>query len=118
MLDKHGTFDAPTQDELDLMQPRVLAFMFPNTPTTERQISVFDKAVAFQIAHEKSLIAAVGETDLPPNATGFKIGNFSMEFAEGSFNARLTKQTICPTVYGLLLREGLLYRGVEGRCLY
>ena len=35
---------------------------------------------------------------------------------DGTLDMELNRRNICPSVYGLLLRHGLLYRGVEGRC--
>ena len=56
-------------------------------------------------------------TDQVPEGTqSFSIGDFSMTFNKDFLEGRLTRKTICPAAYGLLLRSGLLYRGVEGRC--
>lgn len=117
MPDIHSATDAPTAEEIVLMEPRMMAFIFPNTPTTAAEKAAFDKAVIFQICHEKSAIAALQGQSIPSGVTGFRIGDFQMSFnGSGTDAGRLTKQTICPSAYGLLLREGLLYRGVEGRC--
>ena len=36
-----------------------------------------------------------------------------MSFDTGAMGNQLTKKTVCPAAYGVLLREGLLYKGVE-----
>ena len=56
-----------------------------------------------------------GAQALPDGTKSFSIGNFSMSFEDGSFSSKLTRKSICPTAYGVLLEAGLLYKGVEGR---
>ena len=69
-----------------------------------------DKAVAWQIAHEKSREEAFDQ--IPEGVKGFKIGDFSMDFEEGVNGSGLTRKTICQAAYSVLLRAGLLYRGL------
>ena len=115
MPDIHGTFDAPTAEEIAAMEPRIKAFIFPSIPRRDYEVEAFDKAVLYQINHEKTIAAATDGALLPSGTTAFRIGEFSMNFGEGAFDSELTKKTICPTAYGILLEAGLMYKGVEGR---
>lgn len=115
MADIHGAFDAPTEEELAAMRPRVKAFIFPSIPRADFEVEAFNQAVDYQIQHEKTQAAILQGQAIPDGVSSFSIGNFSMSFANGSFDSRLTKKTICPTAYGILLEAGLMYKGVEGR---
>lgn len=115
MPDIHGAFEAPTAEEVDLMEPRIKAFIFPSIPREPWEKKAFEKAVIHQIQHEKTIAAQLDGQTLPEGTTSFSIGNFSMSFDAGSGGGRLTKKTICPSAYGVLLEAGLLYKGVEGR---
>lgn len=115
MPDIHGAFNDPTTDEIAAMEPRIKAYIFPSIPRKEFEIEAFNKAVIFQINHEKTISKTMNGMDLPDGTKRFDIGHFSMEFEDGSFAGRLTRRTICPTAYGILLEAGLLYKGVEGR---
>ena len=116
MADLHTWDGAPTEDEVELMQERIRLFIFPNEAKTAEQLAAFDKAVRFQIDHEKSQSSKI--RNMPDGMTGFKIGDFSMTFEEGVNGSGLTRRTICPAAYSVLLRAELLYRGLEGRaCL-
>lgn len=101
----------------DGMRDRIMAFIFPNVPVTEEQREAVEKAVAYQIDHEKEILAAmdVEDVNLPNGVQSFQVGNFSMSFANDGYKngAVLTKETICPVAYGVLLQAGLLYRGVR-----
>lgn len=115
MPDIHGTFEAPTIEEIALMEPRIKAFIFPSIPRQQFEIEAFHQAVLHQIQHEKTLAAQMQGQALPDGTKSFSIGNFSMSFEDGSFSGKLTRKSICPTAYGVLLEAGLLYKGVEGR---
>ena len=115
MPDIHGVFAAPEQSEIDAMEPRIKAFIFPSIPHFDYEIEAFNKAVITQIDHEKTIAQKMNDQNLPAGVKSFTIGNFSMAFEDGSFDNRITKRTICPTAYGILLEAGLLYKGVEGR---
>lgn len=115
MADIHTVVSAVSEDERELMEPRMKAFIFPNTPRTQEELEVFDKAVKFQIDHEKSMAERAANAEIPEGTKAFTIGSFHIEFADGVFESRLTRKTICPSAYGVLLQAGLLYRGVEGR---
>lgn len=114
MSDRHTWTGTPTEEETERMEERIRLFIFPNEVETTEQQTAFDKAVAWQIVHEKS---AEMETDIPSGVKGFRIGDFSMDFGGDGYNGSgLTRKTICPAAYSVLLRNGLLYRGLEGRC--
>ena len=118
MADVHGVFDDPTEEEIEMMGERISAYIFPNVPRTASERIAFNKAVLYQIAHEKTLAQTLGEelAALPDGTTSFNIGTFSMSFGSDGYKngAVLTKETICPYAYSVLLREGLLYKGVIG----
>lgn len=115
MPDIHGKFSAPDPEEIEAMEPRIRAFIFPSIPRRDFEIEAFNKAVIYQIAHEKTQAELTAKQALPAGTTSFKISEFSMTFGSGAFDSRLTKKTICATAYGVLLEAGLLYKGVEGR---
>lgn len=116
MPDIHGEFSAPTAEEIAAMEPRIKAFIFPSIPRQGFEVDAFNLAVQYQIQHEKTISAMLQGQQLPAGTTSFNIGNFSMSFGDGSaFDSRLTKKSICPTAYGILLEAGLMYKGVEGR---
>ena len=114
MADLHTWTGTPTAAETELMEERMRLFIFPNDPKTEEQTAAFNKAVSFQIAHEKSQAEQTG--DIPSGTTSFHIGDFSMTFEDGVNGSGLTRKTICQAAYSMLLRAELLYRGLEGRC--
>lgn len=112
----HTWTGEPSEEEVELMQERVRLYIFPNEVRTAEQQEAFDKAVQFQIVHEKSQSAKI--RNMPEGMKGFKIGDFSMDFEEGVNGSGLTRRNICPAAYSVLLRAELLYRGLEGRaCL-
>jgi hypothetical protein len=113
MADVHIVCAAPTEDELEMMRDKMRAFIFPNDPHTEVQIAAFDKACTYQIAHEKTIAAQCGDNAIPQGTQSFQIGDFSMDFDTDAMGGMLTKKTVCPAAYGVLLREGLMYKGVE-----
>lgn len=122
MADAHIALEQePTEDELTMMQERMRAYIFPNHPVSADEIEAFNKAVDYQIAHEKTLAAEHGELGvlnaLPNGVSSFEIGTFSMSFGNGGYKKSfsLDKSTICPYAYSVLLRAGLLYRGVQVR---
>lgn len=110
MPDVHTWTGTATQAEIDMMTDRVKLFIFPNEAKTDDEIEAFNKAVNYQIAHEKSLQTQIG--DIPNGVESFKIGDFSMNFEEGVNGTGLSRKTICEAAYSVLLRAGLLYRGL------
>lgn len=116
MADVHADFEQPTKGEKDAMRDRMYAYIFPNEPQTAEERAAFDKAVKYQIAHEKTIAAAQSELNaMPDGVSSFSIGTFSMNFGSGGLtrSATLNDHTICPHAYGVLLRAGLLYKGVR-----
>ena len=116
MPDVHGQFSQPTQAEIEAMEPRIKAFIFPSIPRKDFEIEAFNKAVRYQIDHEKTLTELTAKQALPNGTQSFRIGDFNMAFEDGAFASRLNRKTICGTAYGILLEAGLMYKGVEGRC--
>lgn len=117
MYDSHVDTPAPSEYQLELMRERMYAFIFPNVPQTDGEKEAFEKAVEWQYEHDYSIMQRLNE-DIPEGVKSFKIGDFQMAFKDGVLEYRLTRQNVCPSAYGLLLRTGLLYRGVEGRLPY
>lgn len=116
----HGMYDITeseyAEDEyFQAMVPRMKAFIFPSIPRLDFETEAFNKAVLYQIEHEQKLAETLNGQAMPQGVKSFDIGNFSMSFQDGSFDQRLTKKTICPSAYGILLEAGLMYKGVEGR---
>lgn len=99
-----------TEAEREEMRARMLAAIFPNTPRTDAQQDAFDKAVDFQIRHEKGRTS----DELPAGARSVRIGHYSIEMQE-NWNGGdiLCRQSLCGAAYGVLLYAGLLYKGVE-----
>ncbi len=112
MPDLHTWTGTPTEEETAMMVDRMKLFIFPNEARTEEETEAFGKAVSYQIVHEKSLQEQFGEVRIPDGTTSFKIGDFSMTFGEGFNGSGLTRKTICQAAYSVLLRAGLLYRGL------
>lgn len=116
MPDNHVTAPAPDEETLKLMRERVYGYLFPNVPQTAAEKAAFEQAVLWQYEHDYSLLQRLN--GMPGGVESFRIGDFQMAFQEGVLDSALNRKNICPSVYGLLLRHGLLYRGVEGRMPY
>ena len=110
MPDMHTWTGTATEEETAMMVDRMKLFIFPDEARAEDEIEAFNKAVEYQIAHEHSLQEQYGE--IPDGVEAFKIGDFSMNFEEGANGIGLTRKTICEAAYSVLLRAGLLYRGL------
>lgn len=95
-----------TGRELELAQERLLNHIFPREPVSGEEKEAFERAVIAQAEWEKKLADSTGE--LPGRVTAVKIGNFS-----ASVQPR-TGFEMAPEARGILLRSGLLYKGVEG----
>lgn len=113
MSDVHIQCPDPTNEEMEAMRSKMLAYIYPNTPRTESQTDAFEKACRCQISHEKTAVAKQGKNGLPDGTKTFAIGDFSMTFEDGTISSRISKRTVCPQAHGMLLLEGLLYKGVE-----
>lgn len=114
MTDIHRVVPEPSEDIITMIQEKMYAFIFPNHPCTQDEIAAFEQAVMFQYTHEASR-AMEQQEDIPNGVQSFSLGDFSMTFDKSFWDSRLNRKTICPSAYGVLLRHGLLYRGVEGR---
>ena len=114
MIDIHDTTIPLDDGTVQLVREKMYAFIFPNVPANEAETEVFEQAVQYQYFHDMT-IAQKSSDQIPEGVSSFSIGNFSMSFEKDWLEKRLTQKTICPSAYGLLLRNGLLYRGVEGR---
>jgi len=114
VIDLHAKDIPVDESQLELTRDKVRGFIFPNTPSTQQDQEAFEKAVLYQYEHEATQAQKMQE--VPDGAQSFSIGDFSMSFDKDFLQSRLTRKTICPAAYGVLLRQGLLYRGVEGRC--
>ena len=99
----------PSQGQIDSARRRLYAYIFPNNPCTASQVAAFNEAVILQAEHD----AAREEEGLPSGVNSFSIGHFSMTVDADQNTDNLNRKTICPEAYAVLLREGLLYRGVE-----
>ena len=116
MIDKHRDDIEPMSEAMrELYRERMYAFCFPNVPRTQEEQTAFDAAVENQYYHEASASMQSDASALPEGVTSYSVGDFHLTWEKGSNTTRLTRATICPGAYGLLLRHGLLYRGVEGR---
>ncbi len=94
-----------SENTLTAVRERMYAFCFPNTPVTEAERQAFEQAVWAQYSYEQDTVQT------PKGVKGFRLGEFEMTLADRTGPAGAP---ICPEAYGLLLRHGLLYRGVEG----
>ena len=95
-----------SENALAGVRERMYAVCFPNIPRTMEEREAFEAAVQAQYAHDQEA------AQIPEGVKSFRIGEFEMDVKDGK---SLTGGKICPEAYGLLLRHGLLYRGVEGR---
>ena len=113
MSDIHANIAAPTESVTLMFREKIMGFIFPNTPRSEDEITAFIRSVTLQYEHEATRLQSMNDSGIPEGVTSFRIGDFSMSFEDGTNSAALTMKTICPAAYGVLLRAGLLYRGVE-----
>ena len=99
--------------ERQYTRDKLLQFIFPNTPVTAEEKAAFERAVLYQIAHDREMAEASSE--VPTGATSFTIGHFSVELDKNATSGsdQMTKWTVCSAAYGVLLYAGLLYKGVE-----
>lgn len=111
MADIHVDY-SPTAQEIEGMEPRILAFIMPNEPRSNQEREAFDRAVIAQCVHEYTHGGEFGA--IPDGVQSYAVGNFSVAFGQRQ-SLQLSRRTICPTAYGLLLVSGLLYRGIERR---
>ena len=84
---------------------KLLSHIFPNFPETEEERAALEKAVDFQAE------ADLEGGDIPEAVEGFQIGHFRAELRK----RRGGSSPVCPLARSVLLRHGLLYKGLEGR---
>ncbi|MBR1684055.1 MAG: hypothetical protein IJ708_02875 [Clostridia bacterium] len=108
-MDVHKEGLELTEGAMERASLRLEAYMFPNRAVTEQEKAVFARAARLQAEHEASVQSDFPA--LPSEVSGFQIGHFQASLREGMQG----RDSLCPLAYGLLLREGLLYRGIEGR---
>lgn len=108
----HTWTGTPTETEIAAMEDRMRLYIAPNEVRTEEQQEAFDKAVRYQIAHEKSQASG----NVPAGVNSFRIGDFQMAFGDGANDASLNERNLCPSAKYVLWNAELLYRGLEGRC--
>ena len=89
----------------DPVREHLLGVIFPNTPVTPEERRAFLKALRLQRSWEEEQ----GQT-LPAGIVSFEIGHFR---AQTDGKVRRGASGLCPAAYAVLLRAGLLYRGVE-----
>ena len=102
-----------TEQELEYEKDRLLRFMFPNEPISEEENAMLTKAALYQAAHDRERAELSGR--IPPGARSYEIGHFRVEMGKDweQLGDHLTRKTICSAAYSVLLRAGLLYKGVE-----
>ena len=89
--------------ELERARDKLLNFIFPNEPRGSA-FEAFERAVIAQAEWEKRTEEKLD--GLPPPVTGLRVGNFS-----ATMKPR-TGWELAPEARGILLRAGLLYKGV------
>ena len=107
-MDRHAPGLCPSAEELEAARLELEGLLLPGTAFTAREKAVMERAVRLQAAHTVTFLADMPA--LPSSVRSFRIGHFQMQLG-----GRGDRGEICPLAYTLLLREGLLYRGVEGR---
>ena len=108
MADHHAQGLEPTNEELEMAGLLLESLMFPSVPSTAAEEAAVRRATWLQAVHTKTYAAEV--PDLPSDVESFQIGHFRMQYRTGR-----KSQDICPAARALLLKEGLLYKGVERR---
>ena len=71
MSDFHTWTGTATAQEIAMMTDRMKLFIFPNEAKSDEEIEAFNKAVAYQIAHEKSREEQYSE--IPSGTESFRI---------------------------------------------
>lgn len=89
------------EETLEEAREAVRLVTFPNTPLGAEQEAAFERAVRL---HAACLL----RREIPPEVSDFRVGHFQVKLREGAGGARIS-----PAARAVLLRAGLLYRGVE-----
>lgn len=93
-------------------EDRMLAYIFPNTPASPDDEDALEQAIYAQFVHENNA-RNKALAEVPAGAIQFRLGEFQMQFDPEYASGKLTRRTISQAAHGILLRQGLLYRGVE-----
>lgn len=91
--------------DVERARDKLYAVIFPNSPVTPSEIRAFERACLYQAEYDQEKAEAFD--GLPEEVQSFRIGNFSASLGQR------TGMEVDPRAYGILLREGLLYKGVE-----
>ncbi|MBO6164484.1 MAG: hypothetical protein J6N77_05455 [Lachnospiraceae bacterium] len=108
MADHHAQGLEPTNEELEMAGLLLESLMFPSVPSTAAEEAAVRRATWLQAVHTRTYASQT--PDLPADVESFQIGHFRMQYRGGR-----KSQDICPAARALLLKEGLLYKGVERR---
>lgn len=90
---------------------RMLAYILPNSPAGEAQLSAFCQAVYDQLEHEMTGPGAQ-LFGMPEGVTSFTVNGFSATLT-GAHAGGISPAGISPGARARLLRAGLMYRGVN-----
>lgn len=93
------------------VEDRLLAYIIPNTPVRPDEIDAFCKAVYAQIAFETTDGNAQLGT-MPSGVSAFQVNGFSATI-DGASKDGVSTVGISKRARAILLRAGLLYRGVS-----
>jgi len=89
------------EEVLEQARETVRLLTFPNTPLGAEQEAAFERAVLLQAAF-------LQQREIPPEVSEFRVGHFQVKLREGTGGTGVS-----PAARAVLLRAGLLYRGVE-----
>ena len=87
----------------EIVEERLRAFIYPNTPRTRAQTEAFELAVETQLKYEKQ---NDGES-IPENVASFSIGDYSVALREGT-TPDYSRADLAPGVWALLFNAKLL----------
>lgn len=97
---------------LEAAENRLLAYIFPCVVCSETQKDALVTAACAQFAHEHNSDAAQLMMSAPAGLQSFTIGHWSAAFARGATAESLFPAGLDNSAYAILLRSGLLFRGV------
>ena len=75
------------ENDMINMRAKMSGFIFPNVPISDFERAAFERAVNYQIEHERQRRAAVGMS-LPEGVTSVAIGHFSASFDDSAFTGK------------------------------
>lgn len=115
-----GGYDTRLEDSdyasraLEDCESRIAAYIIPNAPKGEEQIAAFCTAVYAQVAYEHNK-ANQQLSDMPSGMKSFAVNGFTATLENDGANV-VSALGISRTAKAVLLRAGLLYRGVDCSC--